>query len=363
MRIATLSTFCALGLALSACASPTVSGGEVVSLQELEARQQQASTPVTVETAPAVTEPEVAVPATTEPGNTAAAPEVAEALPRGIEVVESSGTAQPEVDAESTPVETTTESAVAVTEVKAEPAAAEPQQATLPAEITLGDKYREAGDLRAARSAYTLALTNELDPAVEHDVISKLDAINGLIFLSTAENGDMQTYTVAGGDTLGRIASRYGTTWEFLRRLNDLPNSTIRVGQKLMVPKGSFTVRVSKSKFSLDLLLNGDFIKRYSISTGLGNSTPEGVFSVMNRIEKPKDGGYDFGDPRHRLGTHWLGLKGEDGYQGYGIHGTPATEEDKIGSEASKGCVRLRNEQVAELYDLLPVGTKVTINA
>ena len=41
------------------------------------------------------------------------------------------------------------------------------------------------------------------------------------------------------------------------------------------------------------------------------------------------------------------------------IHGT--TSPDSIGRYASHGCIRMHNEQVEELFDLVPVGTKVII--
>ncbi len=48
------------------------------------------------------------------------------------------------------------------------------------------------------------------------------------------------TYTVRRGDTLSGIAQRYGTTPSTLRKLNGLPNDTIRAGQKLRLkPAGS----------------------------------------------------------------------------------------------------------------------------
>jgi LysM repeat protein len=43
-------------------------------------------------------------------------------------------------------------------------------------------------------------------------------------------------YIVARGDTLSRIARRYGTTVAELRRLNNLPGSNIRLGQTIQVP-------------------------------------------------------------------------------------------------------------------------------
>ncbi|MDD2987629.1 MAG: L,D-transpeptidase [Zoogloea sp.] len=43
------------------------------------------------------------------------------------------------------------------------------------------------------------------------------------------------------------------------------------------------------------------------------------------------------------------------------IHGTPDTEP--MGVPLSIGCVRMRNRDVAELFDLVPVGTVVEIEA
>ena len=49
-----------------------------------------------------------------------------------------------------------------------------------------------------------------------------------------------------------------------------------------------------------------------------------------------------------------------DTYQRYiYIHGT--SEEDKIGTPASIGCIRMRNEDVVELYRLVETGTEVLI--
>jgi lipoprotein-anchoring transpeptidase ErfK/SrfK len=41
------------------------------------------------------------------------------------------------------------------------------------------------------------------------------------------------------------------------------------------------------------------------------------------------------------------------------IHGT--NHEESIGQPASHGCVRMRNADVAELFDLVEVGTEVVI--
>ena len=54
------------------------------------------------------------------------------------------------------------------------------------------------------------------------------------------------------------------------------------------------------------------------------------------------------------LGTHRLNLG-----DGYALHGTNRPET--IGRAVSHGCVRLRNEDIAALYEIVPVGTAVYI--
>ena len=54
------------------------------------------------------------------------------------------------------------------------------------------------------------------------------------------------------------------------------------------------------------------------------------------------------------LGTHRLNLG-----DGYALHGTD--DPRSVGHAASHGCVRLRNEDIAYLYSIVPVGTSVFI--
>ena len=54
------------------------------------------------------------------------------------------------------------------------------------------------------------------------------------------------------------------------------------------------------------------------------------------------------------VGTHRLNLG-----DGYALHGTDVPSS--IGSAASHGCVRLRNEDIETLFRIVPVGTPVYI--
>jgi lipoprotein-anchoring transpeptidase ErfK/SrfK len=55
-----------------------------------------------------------------------------------------------------------------------------------------------------------------------------------------------------------------------------------------------------------------------------------------------------------QLGHHML-----DTGNGFLLHGTPY--KASIGTAATHGCIRLRDEDIQWLYEMLPVGTKVYI--
>lgn len=241
------------------------------------------------------------------------------------------------------------------------PPVLEPTVPQMDEDLANGLTLFEEGKLRGARTSLTAALDNSLNAEDEGRALDALKQINRKVFLSTGDDGDLEIYTVQAGDTLGKIAQSFSTTYEMLQRLNGLKNSRIRVGQTLKILGGDFELVVRKGKFVMDLLLDGQFIKRYTVGLGVDGCTPLGEFTVKNRIPKPADGSWPHGHPKHRLGSHWLGLKSEAGHKGYGIHGCRPSENDQLGGECSKGCVRMTNEDVAEVFDIVPVGTVLRV--
>jgi lipoprotein-anchoring transpeptidase ErfK/SrfK len=59
--------------------------------------------------------------------------------------------------------------------------------------------------------------------------------------------------------------------------------------------------------------------------------------------------------PGNQLGSRWMGFQGSN----LGIH--EAIDPASIGTYSSNGCVGLVREDVQELYDLVPIGTPITI--
>ncbi|MFH1422971.1 MAG: L,D-transpeptidase, partial [Planctomycetota bacterium] len=91
---------------------------------------------------------------------------------------------------------------------------------------------------------------------------------------------------------------------------------------------------------------------------GKFDKTPVDKFTITERLEKPTWRGFKYGDPKNILGDYWLTLDNPK-YKGLGIHGTNAPET--IGKCESDGCVRMKNEDVKELFIMIPLGTEVII--
>ncbi len=166
-------------------------------------------------------------------------------------------------------------------------------------------------------------------------------------------------YEVRPGDTLEAIARRHNTNYQLIMKANDLPGPIIPVGKRLKLTPANFEIFVDADENTLTLELNGRFFKRYSVGTGEYGKTPIGEFRIKNKMINPvwyaEDGVYPFGHPKNILGTRWLGLD----RRGYGIHGT--TKPESIGRHETAGCIRMLNEEVEELHDLVITGTPVII--
>ena len=225
-------------------------------------------------------------------------------------------------------------------------------------------EYLKNGKKYEARNELSDLYFAETNKDKQAEIKNKLDELNAELVFSKEHSPDAFIYVVRPGDTLIGIASKYNTNYEFIVRINNKHRTSIRVGERLKILKGNVTVLVDKSDYTLTLLLDGRFIKQYPVGTGKSDKTPEGKFIVDNKLINPvwysPDGLiYQFGDPKNILGTRWIGFEDKKGLYGYGIHGT--TDPDTIGKEMSNGCIRLRNEDVEDLFDYVKAKMTVVI--
>ncbi|KAF1854520.1 hypothetical protein Lal_00012469 [Lupinus albus] len=111
---------------------------------------------------------------------------------------------------------------------------------------------------------------------------------------------------------------------------------------------------------TLELYSGNVLVKTYPVAIGkFSTPTPVGSFSIYNKEVDPgwyppKGGPVVPSGPDNPLGYRWMEF-----LPMYGIHGTNAPWA--IGEVVSNGCVRMQEEDVEELFEIIPYGTPVTI--
>ncbi len=131
----------------------------------------------------------------------------------------------------------------------------------------------------------------------------------------------------------------------------------------------STIVIVDRASFRIRLFKDLEEAETYPIALGkAGNDTPAGTYEIQNKAVDPawnvpnSDWAGSLagqvipsGAPNNPLKARWLGI-----YNGVGIHGT--AERGSIGTNASRGCIRMLVEDVEALYERVPVGATVYIS-
>jgi len=238
-------------------------------------------------------------------------------------------------------------------------------QGTPPSEVLaeglfgIGDVQFEGKNFLEAKSGYEKVIHDFAASKTAGLAQERLGKVNVAILFSPLMTPTDKKIEVQPGDSLAKIAKAHETTVDLLMKANQLQNSLIRPGMKLKVPGVHFSIIVDKSQNTLTLKAGEEIFKVYTVATGENNSTPVGTFKITDKLVNPV--WYTLGavvppeSPENVLGSRWLGIN----EKGYGIHGT--RDLSSMGKQITKGCVRMRNEEVEELYAVVPIGTEVTI--
>ena len=198
--------------------------------------------------------------------------------------------------------------------------------------------------------------------------------------------GTLQSTLVGKEDALPDIARRFNLGYEEIVRANPgvdpwLPGE----GRRVLLPTRFVLPDAAREGLVVNLAAMRLFwfpkrepgklqvVYTYPIGIGrVGWVTPEGSTRVLTRVKDPawrpplsvRKEHAENGEilpalvpagPDNPLGAHMFRL----GWPGYLIHGT--NKPYGVGMRSSHGCLRLYPEDIAKLYEQLPIGTKVTV--
>lgn len=176
-------------------------------------------------------------------------------------------------------------------------------------------------------------------------------------------------HIVRAGETLSRIALRYGTSVWAIATLNNLRNiNFIYIGQRLQIPggggddptpppgpppTGTKKIDVDLTNQLLRAYVGNTEVYRCIVSTGrYPYTTVTGQFSVYVKYRYTLMAGPGYYLPNVPHTMYF--------YRGYAIHG--AYWHNNFGTPTSHGCVNLSLSDAAWVYNWTPVGTLVVIH-
>jgi len=226
-----------------------------------------------------------------------------------------------------------------------------------------------AGEQVTARDLYRDALNDAAwNSAPWNEALDGLGRLNVALIFSETETPECDYYSIEPGDNLIDIGVKLNTTQGLLTRANGIVDAArIQPGQRLKYTPKEFRIVIERSTCRLFLLDRGGVFKRYRVGLGKpGHETTLGKYRIGNKQQDPTwfpqgRPSVPPGDPENELGSRWMPLvpEAEELPTDLGIHGTVAPET--VGHYVSRGCPRLTNEMVEELYDLVVRSTPVEI--
>jgi lipoprotein-anchoring transpeptidase ErfK/SrfK len=189
--------------------------------------------------------------------------------------------------------------------------------------------------------------------------------------LSAGGDWPSHSIEVQGGDSLTLVRKRalkqqpgLVTCTGLMRRVNGV-KKYIHPGQVLRVPTELPNVLVDLDARLVVYRHGEEAVLAWTCGIGKeGMDTPVGTYVVGEKLEEPtwyppNAQPVPFGHPDNALGDRWIEWFLDGKKTSFGFHGT--NDEAGVGQRVSRGCIRLRNDDVRELYELLPVGAQVIV--
>jgi lipoprotein-anchoring transpeptidase ErfK/SrfK len=188
-----------------------------------------------------------------------------------------------------------------------------------------------------------------------------------------AESGSAAgVYVVQRGDTLSRIAARYGVSAGALAAANGIRNpNLIYTGQRLSIPGTSSApapgtkppsvsapvagrwIDINLSKQRLTAYQGNSPVFSTLISSGIaGRRTPTGRFAVRTKIPSQRMTGPGYNLPGVPYVMYFAGANA--------IHGT--YWHNNFGHPMSHGCVNMRISEAKWIYNWASIGTPVSVH-
>jgi LysM repeat protein len=228
---------------------------------------------------------------------------------------------------------------------------------------------RRDGTLLEAREALSAFVEHNPQSSRIEDARDLLGEVNSAIFLSPVAAPEKEVYIVQKGDVLSRVASHMHTSAELLMRANNLQSAMLRIGQRLTVSPGEFSLVISRKSDKVVLLNKGRFFKQYAIRSwpplhakkAVGGHKapplPKQVGKVTDKLAWLNGARVLFSDKGYINATHWIQIS----IPGCTLYGDPGANVDAPNAKPPGGGIVLSPDAPGELAAMLNKGAPITL--
>ena len=264
--------------------------------------------------------------------------------------------------------ETKLDAAVAVDPIT--PTNATPEAPLSPTTASLYPSVRVAVQAELERGELGQALLRlsdwygdpSLSPTESQEVETLLSQLAGSVIWDGPPAHRLEpAYVVKAGESLQDIADNFDVPWQLLAKINGVADpAALQAGQELKVMRGKFSALVDLSERTMTLMLDRRYAGKFAIEMDPATAIEEGQWKVDQKLLTPGGGGV-YGPASGAAEDRSLLLANAASPNSPAAVLRGPGSSDPASPQPAGRVIRLKSADVNDVYDILSVGSRVTI--
>jgi LysM repeat protein len=249
------------------------------------------------------------------------------------------------------------------------PTASTPVESPAPAKTSLYPSVRVAVQSELERGELGQALLRlsdwygdpSLSPEESKEVETLLSQLAGSVIWEGPPAHRLEpAHVVQAGESLQTIAAKYDVPWELLAKINGVTDpAALQPGQELKVLRGKFSALVDLSERTMTLMLDRRYAGKFAIELDPTTAIEEGQWKVDQKALTPAGGVY--GQPNGATEDRSLLLSNPASPNSQAAVLRGPGNSDPASPQPAGRVIRLKSSDVNDVFDILSVGSRVTI--
>ena len=204
------------------------------------------------------------------------------------------------------------------------------------------------------------------DPSLTAEESKEVESLLGQLAGSVIYEGPPEhrlepAYIVQAGETLDSIAAKYDVPAPLLAKINRIAAAdALTAGQELKVLRGPFSATVDISDRKLTLMLDRRYAGQFAIDVDPNTTIEEGQWKVDQKLVTPAGAGV-YGPVGAPTEDRSLLLANPNVASGQAAIMRGAGSSDPLSAEPAGRAIRFKSSELNDVYDILSVGSRVTI--